>query len=278
MLSVLIPANNEAEGIGACLQAVLDSVLPEGEERPEIVVIANGCSDDTALVARGYAKTAEVSGWQMQVLDLAIGDKLKALNAGDQAASHGSRVYLDADVSVDPLLIGQLQNVLAQRSAVYASGSIAIPQPQSRASRAYRRIYLRVPFITDGVPGCGVYAVNAAGRGRWSEFPDIISDDTFVRLQFSPEERVSVPAGFHWPIVEGFNNLVRVRRRQDAGVTELRQEFPDMFRNDDKVSLGFVGATRLAMSDPVGFAVYAAVALTVRLSRKPAGNRWTRGR
>ncbi len=50
--SVVIPAHNEARGIRRCLSALLDSARP-GEF--EIVVVANGCIDETASPqARAY--------------------------------------------------------------------------------------------------------------------------------------------------------------------------------------------------------------------------------
>jgi hypothetical protein len=45
---------------------------------------------------------------------------------------------------------------------------------------------------------------------------------------------------------------------------------------EDKPPLGASGAARLALRDPLGFAVYGAVALGVRL--RPAGRSWSRGR
>uniref|UniRef100_A0AAN0MD34 Uncharacterized protein n=1 Tax=Yoonia rhodophyticola TaxID=3137370 RepID=A0AAN0MD34_9RHOB len=46
-------------------------------------------------------------------------------------------------------------------------------------------------------------------------------------MNFTPAERVEVPATYIWPMVEGFGNLVRVRRRQDIGVAEIAQKYPD---------------------------------------------------
>ncbi len=278
MLSVLIPANNEADRIGACLQAVLDSVFTEHKKQPEIIVVANGCNDNTAMVANDYTTAATAAGWRLRVLDLQQGGKLSALNAGDAAASYGNRIYLDADVIVSPLLVDQLQDVLTQKAAIYASGAVEISPSKTWVSRAYRRIYRRVPFIAEGVPGCGIFAVNAAGRGRWDKFPNIISDDTFVRLHFVPDERIGVPAPYQWPIVEGFANLVRVRRRQDAGVNEIAAKYPQLLRNDDKAPFGLTKKFRLAMSDPAGFAVYALVAIVVRLGGSRASENWSRGR
>jgi hypothetical protein len=118
--------------------------------------------------------------------------------------------------------------------------------------------------------------VNAAGRARWGAFPNIISDDTFVRLQFAPDERIEVTARYHWPMVEGFANLVRVRRRQDAGVDELRRLHPALFVNEAKARLTVPRLLAIAARVPAGFLVYALVHLAVRL--RPATGDWTRGR
>ncbi len=277
MFSVLIPANNESDQIGTCLQAILASDLVSGTDIPEIIVMANGCSDRTVAIAQEAETLAWEKGWRLTVLDLPEGNKLRALNAGDGVAQFGTRIYLDADVVVSPQVIPLLHKVLAVDAPRYASGTLVVAPCRTWISRAYRRIYLRVPFITRGVPGCGLFAVNATGRARWGAFPDIISDDTFVRLQFTPDERVAVSAPYEWPIVEGFTNLVKVRARQDRGVQEIAAKYPALLQNDDKPAFGKWRALKMAISDPVGFAVYAGVALASR--RKHLQNQtWSRGR
>ncbi|SEO57369.1 Glycosyl transferase family 2 [Salinihabitans flavidus] len=275
VLSVIIPANNEAGTIGPCLSALLGSDGPEGVQ---IVVVANGCSDATAAEAAGFAAQAGACGWTLDVLDLPEGGKPRALNAGDAAARFESRVYLDADVTVTPDLLPQLAQVLDRADPIFASGRLRIAPARSFATRAYRRIYARVPFMSQGVPGAGLFAVNAAGRARWGAFPQIISDDTFVRLHFTPSERVAVQAPYDWPLAEGPGNLIRVRRRQDAGVAEIARLCPALLENDDKPPLGVAGMARLAARDPVGFAVYAGVAAAVRLTRRDDIQDWSRGR
>ncbi|MFP4273862.1 MAG: glycosyltransferase family 2 protein [Paracoccaceae bacterium] len=275
-LSVIIPANDEAETIGACLSALLDSTLPRGMP-VQVIVAANGCTDDTAARARSVGGQAAARGWLLQVLDLPEGGKPGALNAADAVASGPLRVYLDADVIVSPDLLVQIGRALAVDAPRWASGTVRIPRAQSRLTRAYARIYRRVPFMTRGVPGCGLFAVNAAGRARWGAFPDVIADDTFVRLHFTPDERIGLPASYDWPLVEGWANLVKVRRRQDAGVAEIARRFPELLQRDDKPALGAGGMARLALSDPPGFAVYAGVALAVRATRHRRDG-WSRGR
>ncbi len=274
-ISVILPANNEAALIGGCLEALLASEGPEGWS-VEIVVVANGCRDATAEAARGYAAQAEARGWRLIVLDLTEGGKPGALNAGDAAATGGLRVYLDADVTVTKGLLAQLVEVLDIDQPRYVSGAVDIAA-EGAVSQAYARTWRQVPFMRDVVPGCGLFAVNAAGRARWGVFPAIISDDIYVRLQFSPQERKRVGASYRWPIAEGWRNLVKVRRRQNAGVDEVLARFPELAANDDKPEFPLRDKLRIALGDPFGFAVYAGVALMVKLTPKQAQD-WSRGR
>ncbi|MBV2359542.1 glycosyltransferase family 2 protein [Thalassococcus sp. CAU 1522] len=275
-LSVIVPASNEAALIGRCLRAVAASrgLWPGAIDA---IVVANGCRDETAAVARAEAPGFAAQGWTLQVIERAEGGKLAALNAGDAAARSAMRVYLDADVTVGPDLLMQLAEVLDDDAPRYASGAVQIAAPDNWASRAYARIWRQVPFMAQGVPGCGLFAVNAAGRARWGAFPDIISDDTFVRLSFAPEERIRVGAPYRWPIAEGLGNLVRVRQRQDRGVSEITERFPHLLANDDKPAFPAAAKLGLALRDPAGFAVYAGVALLVRLGLGGKTG-WSRGR
>ncbi|MCE8515986.1 glycosyltransferase family 2 protein [Ruegeria pomeroyi] len=277
-LSVILPAHDEADWIGDCACALLASdPLPTGW-RCEVLVVANGCTDDTAARARAFAEQAAARGWDWQVLELAEGGKLGALTAGDAAARGELRAYLDADVRLDAALLAQLVAALDTEAPRYASGAPRVAPAKSQITRLYARFWQRLPFVATGVPGFGLFAVNAAGRARWGNWPDIISDDTFVRLSFTPQERLRVKAGYDWPMVEGFANLVRVRRRQDAGVAEVARLYPHLPQNDGTPGLGMGGLIRHLLRDPLGFAVYATVAITVRTPLYRPRSRWDRGR
>ena len=275
-VTVIIPASNEAALIGACLDSLLASEWPQ--DKPlDVVVIANGCHDDTAGIARGRESAFAARGWSLLIIDRPEGGKPGALDAGDDTVrGDGPRVYLDADVTISPRLLDRLADALSVARPRYASGRVRITA-QSAVSRAYARMWGRVPFMQHGVPGCGVFAVNAAGRARWGRFPDIIADDTFVRLCFAPEERVLVDACYDWPVAEGFARLVKVRRRQDAGVSEIARKYPALAKNDDKRPFPLADKFRAALFDPMAFAVYGGVALVVRLTRKNR-QEWARGR
>ncbi len=85
-ISVVIPARNA----GAFLAEALDSVLAQGLENPEILVVDDGSTDDTAAVASGYGRGVRL------IRQPAAGSG-RARNAG-LAATRGELVaFLDAD-------------------------------------------------------------------------------------------------------------------------------------------------------------------------------------
>lgn len=270
-ISIIIPANNETDFIQACLQSLLDqdAVCTNAE----IIVSANACHDDTVAKSTAFQSSFAARGWSLIVLDSPEPGKLGALNRAEELASAPAFAFLDADVLCDTGLVGQLAKALATDHPRYATGTFTLQPPRTLASRLYGRFWMELPFMKSQAVGAGLFALNRSGRARWGSFPDIISDDTFVRLSFAPEERIQVPARYHWPLVEGFTQLVRVRRRQNAGVEELQTLHPEIFANEAKP---YLPIGKLAARMPMAFAVYAMVQLVVRLLG-PDKN-WTRGR
>ena len=273
--TVIVPASNEAGYIGPCLEALLGS---DGDTPFETIIVANGCSDATVNVARDAARRMAHPQRPVRIIDIAGGGKPGALQLGDEAARAPIRIYLDADVIVSAHLVAALVAALAADAPRYASGTPVIATAKSPATRAYARFWQRLPFLGTGVPGFGLYAVNAAARARWGAWPQIISDDTFARLNFAPDERVMVPATYRWPMVEGLAGLIRVRRRQDRGVREIAERFPALEKNRDDMHAARGAISAVALRDPVGFAVYALVAVCVRLPLPGTGEGWARGR
>lgn len=277
MISVIIPANNEEGYIGTCLDLLLQSEPPAGGPL-QVVVVANACSDGTVAEASALIPAFREKGWQLDVLDIETGGKVNALNASEAAVLHPLRVYIDADIHVTPPLIAQLANALDRTEPAYAGGRPQIRPARSFVSERYARFWEKLPFMARGVPGCGVYGINATGRARWKEMPQIIADDTFVRYHFAPQEMHGVPATYSWPITEGYANLVRVRRRQDEGLEEIRQCLPDLAARMEPTAPTAGEKLKLFLRDPLGFLIYASVALTVRTPLFQNRSGWERGR
>ena len=77
--------------------------------------------------------------------------------------------------------------------------------------------------------------------------------------------------------IEGARALIRVRRRQDAGMRELAETFPELLANEGKAALRPADHLRLFVSAPVSYLVYTGVILAVRLGGL-GGRSWDRGR
>jgi glycosyltransferase involved in cell wall biosynthesis len=279
MLSVIIPASNEADYIGDCLKALLSQKWPT-DRAPvvEVIVAANACTDATVAVSENYRNEFDHKDWNLVILDIAEGGKLNALNKAEGVARGSVRAYLDADVILSDGVLHQLYEALDVRAPRYASGTLRVAPSNNWVTRHYARIWVRLPFMKSDVPGAGLFAVNDAGRMRWGEFPDIISDDGFVRLQFSPSERMIVPATYQWPLVEGFSNLARVRGRQDAGVRELEARFPEIMRNEGKHPMRPKDHLTLLVTAPVSYLIYVFVRLAAAFAFSKESTGWVRGR
>lgn len=181
-LSVVIPAHDEARLIDRLLSTLTDSAL-SGDL--EIIVVANGCTDDTAARASTYRG--------VRVVEVAEASKIAALRAGDDAAVTFPRAYLDADVmiSVDTLLA--LADVLDREGVEIASPRLVVDtSAASWAVRQHYRVWELSDFRTHGHIGSGVYALSAAGRARFGQWPDVIADDRFVQQLFLPPERATL--------------------------------------------------------------------------------------
>lgn len=183
MPSIVVPAFNEAPALRRLLPRLLAGADP-GEF--EVVVIANGCTDDSAEAARSF-------GSAVRVLETPVANKFRALRLGDEAATTFPRIYLDSDVELgcaDARLL----------AAAVASGPILAAAPEreipldgcSWTVRWYYDVWLRLPVVRAGLFGRGVIAVSAAGYERLAAIPELMGDDLAASLAFGAEERTVV--------------------------------------------------------------------------------------
>lgn len=223
--SVIIPAYNEANVIGRCLRSLLDS-SPEGQIH--IVVVANGCKDNTADKAREF-------GPNVTVIETEIGSKIHALNLGDEAAEEFPRFYIDADIEMEP---GSLQKMCEEleKPGVFAVAPRMKINRKDRpwAVRAYYDVWLQMPYCRSGMIGTGVYGMNEEGRRRFGKFPQITADDGYVRLLFSPTERQTVEScTFTVTPPKSLKNVIEINTRSHFGNAELKMLYPELWTSDE---------------------------------------------
>ena len=131
------------------------------------------------------------------------------------------------------------------------------------------------------MPGIGVYATNASGRKRWGAFPEIYSDDRFIRLNFAPHERRKAKAEYLWPLPNGFWNMVKVRRRWCEGNDELVRLYPDLLDNDSQRNnnlSNLLSVMRFPIAGSVFLAIYVLSTALAATRRRDAAFHWRRGR
>jgi cellulose synthase/poly-beta-1,6-N-acetylglucosamine synthase-like glycosyltransferase len=88
VISVLIPAHNEAGVLAECLDAILAQTLPVDE----IIVVADSCTDDTVAVAESYGAV---------VVETEQGGKAASQDVGLPYVTGDILVCIDADTIID---------------------------------------------------------------------------------------------------------------------------------------------------------------------------------
>ncbi len=214
MTSIIVPAHNEGGRIGANLTLLTDGLATD---EFEIIVVANGCTDATAKIARSIPGVL--------VIELPEAEKVAALRAGDAMATRLTRIYLDADMPLSAAEARALAEAVSQPGVHSATGRRrVVTRGSSLPVRAYYAINRRLPVFRDGLFGRGVIALSAVGRSRFDTFPEAVADDLFLDSLFEPQEKRHLPE-----VVTTFTaprdtaQLVHRLARMRAGYRLMRQ-------------------------------------------------------
>jgi glycosyltransferase involved in cell wall biosynthesis len=270
MPSVIIPAHNEEAVIGRCLRSLLADAPPGALD---VIVVANGCCDRTAMVASSF-------GPDVRVIELTEASKHAALNAGDSIATRFPRAFVDADVEVKWSAIDAVGKALDQSGALVGAPQLDVDLTGCPwYVRSFCRVWLRQPWMTDAPVGTGVYVLSQAGHARLGRFPNITNDDQYVHDLFSPDERCSVAD--HRFVVRAprtFRGLVARRTRTMAGAVELEARFgrlPGLARRRGPAEI-VRDSPELAIHLPVFLAVTVLARRGARHKQLTNHNKWER--
>ena len=254
-MTIIIPAHNEEKVIGRCLRALIDG---SDAAKLQVIVACNGCTDSTAQVARNF-------GSPVEVIEIARASKPAALNAAERYASYYPRLYVDADVV--------LPWRSACRLAAYLDSTrylLVAPRPVTDTSRsdalvrAFYDVWTMLPY-NQVMVGTGVFGISEQARSRFAKFPEIISDDGFVRSRFSPAERAAVPdATVTVYAPRTLADLVRVKTRVRVGAHELVRDYPNPVSSDTKSPIDILRALPWGWTLPYKALVYMSIAAYVR--------------
>lgn len=150
-------AFNEERLIRACIESI---AAHGGIDGLSVVVLANGCSDQTVSICRGLTQKY---AW-LNVEDIALGDKASAWNllVHDIAGDADTIFFLDGDCTVLPGALQQLATALAERADAWVVSAVPVYRATSLGS--FRRQMLRKP----GVAG-NLYAMSSRFLHRLRE-------------------------------------------------------------------------------------------------------------
>ena len=271
--SIIIPAHNEQAVVARGIQALSRDA---GADSYQVIVVANGCSDDTAGVAR--------QAWnRVDVVETDIPSKSNALNLGDAKAKGFPRFYMDADIELSRDAISVMSSRMIETGALAAAPAMEMRfSDTSRPVRAYYRVWQELPYVKEGMIGVGIYALSEEGRRRFGRFPSIIADDGYVRRLFKPRERICVEECRS--IVTAPSTLwglIKIKTRSRLGRYELSEEFPELSQNEPKdYARALSGLVRRPALWPA-LVVYVGVNLSARLRatrmhRRRAHDVWER--
>lgn len=266
--SVVIPAHNEETVIGRTLDALLRGARAD---EFDVIVVCNGCSDDTAACVRGRFPS-------VTVLERDEASKTAAINAGLDAARGAEVLLLDADIELDIAAARALFEAVRRPGMEAAIGHMAVDTEGAHwMVRAFYRVWLEHPYLRNG-KFAAVIALSAAGRARLGALPRVTADDAYLRSRIPPG-RVAVveSARFLVRAPRTVRSLVRVRARSYRGNRELESlgarreaDYPGEAR----------GLVRRVAARPAlwpAAVVYLAITLAaLRLSRRDTGTRWER--
>lgn len=276
--SVVIPAHNEQNVISRCLKALTTpTATKEDPFSLEIVVVCNGCTDQTAEVASGFSNVT--------VIEIPESSKVAALNVGDSAVTTFPRIYLDADSE----LANQSARSLLRKAGDQAGPAIISATVKSDMrkcsifARSFTRCAMRTSFGELGIVGRGVYTLNRYGRARFESFPELMGDDFFVASLFNADEQIidrcatvviRPPSDLH--------SLVRVRSRIYYGNKEAgRERARHISRHPGWRNVAYAARRARSFGEFFDLAVYTGVNLAAkrsasRMARSGASPRWER--
>jgi hypothetical protein len=181
--SVVIPAHNEASSLTHNLVA-----LHDGAPSLDVVVVCNGCTDETSDLVRSTHP-------DVQVIDVPEPSKAGAIRIGNAATDVFPRIHLDADVRLSGASARALIEPLAEnRFLATAPRRVLERDGCGLLVRWYYDVWERLPQVQSGLFGRGAIAVSAAGHARVSRLPGVLSDDLVLSEAFDPTERLVVDA------------------------------------------------------------------------------------
>lgn len=214
--AVIIPANNERDR----LRSTLTSLVSGARLHYEIIVVCNGCTD-------GSDDFVRTTFPQVVVANLEKASKIGAIRHAESLDPGFPRVYLDADV-----LISMASTISLIEAATDAGAHLVVPtwrieekgNDRSALVLAYYQEWRKTDFVNRQGFGSGCYVLSKTARAEFDQWPDVVSDDGFLRSVFPVDKILIVKEA--WTEVNVPNtllDLIKTKGRSKYGNQQLER-------------------------------------------------------
>lgn len=255
MATVIVPAHNEASGIAACLDSLLQQ---RGVDK--IIVACNGCTDNTVAIAQQCP--------DVLCLDIAMPSKVNALNEAEKHVQSWPVFYIDADTRLSAGAVEKICTAMESGELL-----LAAPEPVIDTSasswwvKQYYSVWLSLPYIRDGVVATCSFVISEQGRKRFAHFPSIINDDGFVRCQFSSAERGNVEGSQVFITApKDLYSLIKIKTRARLGNMQLSMK--NLCTKAERKPYSSILLQKLMSTAFVSVVVYIGITTIIRLRAK----------
>lgn len=223
-ISVVIPAYNESDTVGKCIESVASADYPQ--EKIEIIVVDDGSPDDTYEVAKSYAKKyPNVKVFRKEN----EGNAAYTKNYGIGKAGGEIIATLDADSYIERDSIRKMLPHFESEDVVAVTAAVKVDRPQNFLEKLQQVEYLytifsrRVLVFLDSVqvtPGPFSMFRHWVFKKIGGFDPSNILEDQEMAMriqQYNYKIRSSLDANVYTEVPRGFWGLLRQRTRWHRG-------------------------------------------------------------
>jgi glycosyltransferase involved in cell wall biosynthesis len=257
MATIIVPAHNESAVIADCLNSIVNQ---QGVD--QVIVACNGCTDNTVGIVRERFPN-------VHCLDIRKPSKVNALNEAEAKAKELGMVfpvfYIDADTTLSQDAISNIVKTLEASPILLAAPTPIIDTSKSSwLVKQYYTIWTNLPYVKEGVIATCSYIITEEGRKRFDRFPDVISDDGYVRSQFRNSEISNISgAEIHIRAPKDIYSLIKIKTRARLGIMQLLKTHQYPVR--EAKHYGSAITRKLLSKDLVSAAIYILIALIIRI-------------
>ena len=228
----IMPAYNEERSITRALESLANQKLDDVNMR--VVVIANGCSDQTAQKAEDFSKKSKMP---VQVVETDVKQKGNAINIGRANTEDSIVVYGDADCVFHELAISKIVRELSDTNQYAVVGGLDIPNFENSDPASMLCEFQKIMQIERIARG----RVLAIGRligfnqNKISEpFPtNIHSEDIWITLHAAKKYefkavKVLLDAKVYYQPPLSWNDFLAQETRYEMSMNQLFDKFPEL--------------------------------------------------